>query len=174
MPRRPTASTPAQVVIRWHLQSGIIVFPKSNSRERMAENFDVFGFELTPDEMAAIDALDRGQRVGPDPETATLLAEHDPSRRAACRRAAPAARGERGLEVGAGLAEVLPVLGVHADHLAGLQDAAAASTASADVRVRCGVDLGHPCCSGEQDRDTDRGEAVGDLAAPSRARRCRR
>ena len=62
--------TPAQVVIRWHLQQGIIVFPKSNSRERMAENFDVFGFELTAAEVAAIDALDRGQRVGGDPDTA--------------------------------------------------------------------------------------------------------
>ncbi|MDM4762097.1 aldo/keto reductase [Galbitalea sp. SE-J8] len=59
--------SPAQVVIRWHLQSGLIVFPKSNSRERIAQNLDVFGFELTPDEMAAIDALDRGQRVGGDP-----------------------------------------------------------------------------------------------------------
>lgn len=62
--------TPAQVVIRWHLQQGIIVFPKSNSRERMAENFDVFGFELTDTELAAIDGLDRGQRVGGDPDTA--------------------------------------------------------------------------------------------------------
>jgi 2,5-diketo-D-gluconate reductase A len=64
--------TPAQAVIRWHLQNGIIVFPKSNSRERMAENFDVFGFELTADEVAAIDALDRGQRVGSNPDTATF------------------------------------------------------------------------------------------------------
>jgi len=64
--------SPAQVVIRWHLQQGIIVFPKSNSRERMAENFDVFGFELTDAEVAAIDALDRGQRVGSDPDTATF------------------------------------------------------------------------------------------------------
>jgi 2,5-diketo-D-gluconate reductase A len=62
--------TPAQVVIRWHLQSGIIVFPKSNSAERMRENFDVFGFELTADDMAAIDALDSGNRVGADPEAA--------------------------------------------------------------------------------------------------------
>ncbi|MFT4029130.1 MAG: aldo/keto reductase, partial [Protaetiibacter sp.] len=52
--------SPAQVVIRWHLQHGIIVFPKSSSRERMAANFDVFGFELTDAELAAIDALDRG------------------------------------------------------------------------------------------------------------------
>ena len=64
--------SPAQVVIRWHLQQGIIVFPKSNSRERMAENFDVFGFELTDAEMGAIDALDRGQRVGSNPDTATF------------------------------------------------------------------------------------------------------
>ncbi|TXK19462.1 aldo/keto reductase [Homoserinibacter sp. GY 40078] len=64
--------SPAQVVIRWHLQQGIIVFPKSNSRSRMAANFDVFGFELTPEQMAAIDALDRGMRVGADPDTATF------------------------------------------------------------------------------------------------------
>jgi 2,5-diketo-D-gluconate reductase A len=63
--------TPAQVVIRWHLQSGIIVFPKSNSRERIAQNFDVFGFELDAGQMAAIDALDAGNRVGGDPDTAT-------------------------------------------------------------------------------------------------------
>lgn len=62
--------TPAQAVIRWHLQNGIIVFPKSNSRSRMEENFDVFGFELTPDEMAAIDAMDRDGRVGTHPEKA--------------------------------------------------------------------------------------------------------
>jgi 2,5-diketo-D-gluconate reductase A len=62
--------TPAQVVIRWHLQNGIIVFPKSNSRQRMAENFDVFGFELSDVEIGAIDALDRGQRVGADPDAA--------------------------------------------------------------------------------------------------------
>lgn len=64
--------TPAQVVIRWHLQSGLIVFPKSNSRERMAQNFDVFGFELSASELAAIDALDAGNRVGADPDTATF------------------------------------------------------------------------------------------------------
>jgi 2,5-diketo-D-gluconate reductase A len=65
-------ATPAQVVIRWHLQNGIIVFPKTNSRSRMEENFDVFGFELGETELAAIDALDRGQRVGSDPDTATF------------------------------------------------------------------------------------------------------
>ena len=65
-------ATPAQVVIRWHLQKGIIVFPKTNSRERMAENFDVFGFELSASEMAAIDGLDRGLRVGSNPDEATF------------------------------------------------------------------------------------------------------
>ncbi len=64
--------TPAQAVIRWHLQNVIIVFPKTNSRARMEENFDVFGFELTAAELAAIDAIDRGQRVGSDPERATF------------------------------------------------------------------------------------------------------
>ena len=64
--------SPAQVVIRWHLQSGIIVFPKSNSAERMRQNLDVFGFELSEEQMAAIDALDAGNRVGSDPDTATF------------------------------------------------------------------------------------------------------
>ena len=64
--------TPAQAVLRWHLQNGIIVFPKTNSKERMAENFDVFGFELSAGEIAAIDGIDRGQRVGSDPEKATF------------------------------------------------------------------------------------------------------
>ncbi|MGO4690704.1 aldo/keto reductase [Glaciibacter sp. 2TAF33] len=62
-------ATPAQVIIRWHLQTGNIVFPKSNRRERMAENFDVLGFELSPSEVAAISALERAGRVGGDPNT---------------------------------------------------------------------------------------------------------
>ena len=58
--------SPAQAVLRWHLQKGFIVFPKSVRRERLEENFDLFGFELTADEVAAIDALDQGAegRVG--------------------------------------------------------------------------------------------------------------
>ena len=60
--------TPAQVVLRWHLQTGNIVFPKSNSPERIAENFDVFDFELSNAEMTAIDGLDEGKRVGGHPD----------------------------------------------------------------------------------------------------------
>jgi 2,5-diketo-D-gluconate reductase A len=58
---------PAQVVLRWHLQTGNVVIPKSNSRARMEQNLDIFGFELDSDEMAAIDALDENRRVGGDP-----------------------------------------------------------------------------------------------------------
>nr|WP_235483340.1 aldo/keto reductase [Leifsonia sp. Leaf325] len=60
--------TPAQVVIRWHLQTGNIVFPKSNRRERMAENFDVLDFALTDAEVAAITALEREGRVSAHPD----------------------------------------------------------------------------------------------------------
>jgi 2,5-diketo-D-gluconate reductase A len=60
--------TPAQVVLRWHIQNGIIVFPKSVHADRLRENFTIFGFELDADEMAAIDALDAGKRVGSDPD----------------------------------------------------------------------------------------------------------
>jgi 2,5-diketo-D-gluconate reductase A len=58
----------AQAVLRWHLQHGIVIFPKSSSRERLAQNFDLFGFELSADEMAAIDAMDEGKRVGSHPD----------------------------------------------------------------------------------------------------------
>ena len=61
--------SPAQVVIRWHLQMGNIVFPKSSSRARMTENFDVLGFQLSDDDMTAITALERGGRVGSHPDT---------------------------------------------------------------------------------------------------------
>ncbi len=58
----------AQVVLRWHLQQGNIVFPKSNSRARIAENFDIFDFVLTADEQASITALERAGRVGAHPD----------------------------------------------------------------------------------------------------------
>ena len=60
--------TPAQVVLRWHIEHGVSAIPKSVKPHRIAENFDVFDFALTPDEVAAIDALDTGVRGGPDPE----------------------------------------------------------------------------------------------------------
>lgn len=59
--------TPAQVVIRWHLQRGSIVIPKSVTPSRIEENFNVFDFGLSADEMSAIDALDRDERKGPKP-----------------------------------------------------------------------------------------------------------
>ncbi len=64
--------TPAQVVLRWHLQRGRIVIPKSVTPERVRENIDLFGFELDEDQLAAIDALDAGERTGWDPATMEL------------------------------------------------------------------------------------------------------
>lgn len=61
--------SPAQVVIRWHLQQGRILFPKSVTPARIASNFDVFGFELSDDELAAIDGLERDGRTGPHPDS---------------------------------------------------------------------------------------------------------
>ncbi|MGH3315060.1 MAG: aldo/keto reductase [Nocardioidaceae bacterium] len=60
--------TPAQVTLRWALQRGDIVFPKSVKRHRMEENFDLFGFELSQDEIDQISALNRDERIGPDPD----------------------------------------------------------------------------------------------------------
>jgi diketogulonate reductase-like aldo/keto reductase len=61
--------TAGQVAIRWHLEIGNVVFPKTVTPERIAENFDVFDFHLSEDELARIEALDRGERIGPDPAT---------------------------------------------------------------------------------------------------------
>jgi diketogulonate reductase-like aldo/keto reductase len=66
------AKTSAQVMLRWHLQRGRSVIPKSTKPQRIAENIDVFDFELSTEELAAIDALDTGQRGGPEPEVITL------------------------------------------------------------------------------------------------------
>ena len=60
--------TPAQVMLRWQLQQGRSAIPKSTNPDRIAENFDVFDFELTADQLASIDALDTGVRSGPDPD----------------------------------------------------------------------------------------------------------
>ncbi len=61
--------TAAQVVLRWHLQLGNVVIPKSVTPSRIAENFDVLGFELDGDDLASLAALDEGRRLGPDPDT---------------------------------------------------------------------------------------------------------
>jgi diketogulonate reductase-like aldo/keto reductase len=65
------AKTPAQVMIRWHLQQGRSAIPKSIKAERIRENFDVFDFALTDDEIARIDSLDQGIRRGPEPDDVT-------------------------------------------------------------------------------------------------------
>jgi len=64
--------TPAQVMLRWHLQQGRSAIPKSTKPQRIAENFDVFDFELTREQLAAIDGLDTGIRGGPEPADITL------------------------------------------------------------------------------------------------------
>jgi 2,5-diketo-D-gluconate reductase A len=61
--------TPAQTIIRWHLQIGNVVIPKSVTPERIRENFEVLDFELSGEQMDAVAALDAGTRIGPDPET---------------------------------------------------------------------------------------------------------
>jgi 2,5-diketo-D-gluconate reductase A len=62
--------TPAQAVLRWHIQRGDVIFPKSTTPSRIDENFDIFGFELSDDDMAQVNALDRGEdgRTGPNPD----------------------------------------------------------------------------------------------------------
>jgi 2,5-diketo-D-gluconate reductase A len=60
--------SPAQVTLRWHIQRGDVVFPKSVTRSRIEENFAIFDFELDESDMTAISALDRGERTGPNPD----------------------------------------------------------------------------------------------------------
>ena len=69
---RVHAKSPAQVMLRWGLQQGRSVIPKSTKPERIAENLDVFDFELTDHELAAIDDLETGKRGGPEPADITL------------------------------------------------------------------------------------------------------
>ncbi len=64
-----TGKTPAQVILRWHIERGDIVFPKSVTPARVRENFDIFDFELSGEDVAAISSLNRDQRTGPDPDT---------------------------------------------------------------------------------------------------------
>jgi 2,5-diketo-D-gluconate reductase A len=72
---RDNARTSAQVVLRWHVQRGSIVFPKSSSPQRMEENFEIFDFALSEEEMNRISALDRHERTGPDPDTYNVIPE---------------------------------------------------------------------------------------------------
>lgn len=64
--------SPAQIVIRWHLQNGLIVIPKSVHQNRIEENINVFDFELSKEDMVSIEALNIGKRVGPDPDSASF------------------------------------------------------------------------------------------------------
>lgn len=66
---RSHGRSPAQIVLRWHVENGTVIIPKSVHRSRQEENLDLFGFSLTPDEHAAIDALDGPERAGHDPRT---------------------------------------------------------------------------------------------------------
>ena len=60
--------SPAQVILRWHIQHGLSVIPKSEHADRLAQNFAALEFELTADDMAALDRLDNNHRTGPDPD----------------------------------------------------------------------------------------------------------
>jgi 2,5-diketo-D-gluconate reductase A len=67
--------SPAQVTLRWHIQRGDIVFPKSVTRSRVEENFDIFDFELSGIDMTDITELNRDERTGPDPDTFNYVPE---------------------------------------------------------------------------------------------------
>jgi diketogulonate reductase-like aldo/keto reductase len=66
--------TPAQIVLRWHNQHGRIVIPKSQHYERLLKNIEIFQFELSPEDLAAIDGLNRDLRAGPAPEAFSVAA----------------------------------------------------------------------------------------------------
>jgi 2,5-diketo-D-gluconate reductase A len=70
--------TPGQVVLRWHIQLGTVIFPKSTHPERVRENFDIFDFELSDADMASISDLGRDQRIGGDPDTAAFVPDNKP------------------------------------------------------------------------------------------------
>jgi len=63
--------TPAQVVLRWHIERGDIIFPKSVTASRIRENFAIFDFELSGEDVEAISALNKNDRTGPDPDKFT-------------------------------------------------------------------------------------------------------
>lgn len=68
---KATGKSPAQVVLRWHIQRGDVIFPKSVTPQRIKDNFDIFDFELSPDDLDALTELDKGEegRTGPNPDT---------------------------------------------------------------------------------------------------------
>jgi 2,5-diketo-D-gluconate reductase A len=70
---RRQAKTPAQVILRWHIERGDIVFPKSVTTARIRENIDIFDFELPGEEVEAISALNRNERTGPDPDKFDMI-----------------------------------------------------------------------------------------------------
>jgi 2,5-diketo-D-gluconate reductase A len=70
---RDVGKTPAQVVLRWHIQRGDIVFPKSVTPDRIRENIDLFDFELSDEQMEIIGSLNADQRTGPDPDTFDMI-----------------------------------------------------------------------------------------------------
>ena len=72
---KATGKSPAQVVLRWHIQRGDVIFPKSVTPERIRDNFDIFDFELSPDDVDALTELDKGEegRTGPNPDTFDMI-----------------------------------------------------------------------------------------------------
>ena len=61
--------TAAQVVLRWHIDNGLVVIPRSKTPSRIKENFEIFDFKLSPEELKTINGLNRTMRIGPDPDS---------------------------------------------------------------------------------------------------------